>query len=94
MKFREDIYYLVNYIFQGLIDLFFEGIWYLVRVDEKYRRIYVWCFILNDDILDEGVGFVYLNIVIEYILSFVKKVLRFFVIVVEFEVVVISNGEY
>lgn len=50
---------LVNYIPQSSVDSLFEGTWYLVRVDEKYRRTYARRPAPSEDTLGEGVGLVH-----------------------------------
>lgn len=53
-----------NYIPQCSVDLF-EGIWYLVRVDEKYRRTYAWHPLMGDGLLEAGVEVIHPGIVCE-----------------------------
>uniref|UniRef100_A0A8D2GZ82 Hydroxymethylglutaryl-CoA synthase n=1 Tax=Urocitellus parryii TaxID=9999 RepID=A0A8D2GZ82_UROPR len=94
MKLREDTHHLANYIPQCSIDSLFEGTWYLVRVDEKYRRTYARRPSPNDDTLGEGVGLVHSNTATEHIPSPAKKVPRLPASAAEPEVAVISNGEH
>ncbi|XP_063151761.1 hydroxymethylglutaryl-CoA synthase, cytoplasmic isoform X2 [Candoia aspera] len=94
MMLREETHHLANYIPQCSVDDLFEGTWYLVRVDEKHRRMYAHRPMLGDRPLEAGVE-VHLGLAGEHIPSPAKKVPRIPAKMdTEAVAVTLSNGEH
>ncbi|XP_007430522.1 hydroxymethylglutaryl-CoA synthase, cytoplasmic isoform X1 [Python bivittatus] len=94
MMLRQETHHLANYIPQCSVDDLFEGTWYLVRVDEKHRRMYARRPMLGDRPLEAGVE-VHLGLAGEHIPSPAKKVPRIPAKMdTEAVAVTLSNGEH